>query len=168
MGTEMQYRSASRFYKSRFVGFVCLYLVAAAALFLLSAAKYQGWITGQAVYGADLAAHVIDRWVVVNLGAFLCFMTGLAYGVLTKWGFFRHRWIVLKWVVLFLCIGFGIWLGGKEQAMLALSHTLGEEAMAAPEYRAVLLPYCLGGLMQICVLVAVVFISIFKPFGRRT
>ena len=36
MGTEMQYRSASRFYKSRFVGFVCLYLVAAAALFLLS------------------------------------------------------------------------------------------------------------------------------------
>ena len=93
---------------------------------------------------------------------------GLAYGVLTKWGFFRHRWIVLKWVVLFLCIGFGIWLGGKEQAMLALSHTLGEEAMAAPEYRAVLLPYCLGGLMQICVLVAVVFISIFKPFGRRT
>ena len=36
MGTEMQHRSASRFYKSRFVGFVCLYLVAAAALFLLS------------------------------------------------------------------------------------------------------------------------------------
>lgn len=147
---------------------VCCWLGGGTALFLLSAAKYQGWITGQAVYGADLAAHVIDRWVVVNLGAFLCFMTGLAYGVLTKWGFFRHRWIVLKWVVLFLCIGFGIWLGGKEQAMLALSHTLGEEAMAAPEYRAVLLPYCLGGLMQICVLVAVVFISIFKPFGRRT
>ena len=146
---------------------VCCWLGGGVALFLLSTAKYQGWITGEAVYGADLAAQVVDAWVVVNFGALLCLFTGLLSSLFTNWGFFKHRWIVLKWVVICLCIGFGMWLGGKEEAMLALAREKGAQAMASPEYLAVLFPYRLGGMVQIGVLVSMVFVSIFKPFGRK-
>ncbi len=137
------------------------------SLFILSLAKYLGWIEGEAVYGADLAAHVIDAWVVVNFGALLCFATALLYSLFTNWGFFRHRWIMLKWLVIVLCIGFGIWLGGREEIMLSLSRGLGAESMNSSAYRDALLPYFLGGGVQLCVLALVFAVSIFKPFGKK-
>jgi hypothetical protein len=27
-------------------------------------------------------------------------ITGLVFGVFTNWGFFKHRWITVKWIVL--------------------------------------------------------------------
>ena len=136
-------------------------------LCLLSLAKYLGWITGDAIYGADLAAHITDQWVVVILGVGLSLITGLLYGLFTGWGFFRHRWIMLKWLIVFLCIGFGIWLGGREEEMLALSQQLGAESMNSAQYRATLLPYFLGGVWQLCVLGFLVLVSVFKPFGKK-
>ena len=146
---------------------VCWWIGGGAALVFLSLAKYLGWITGEAVYGADLAAHVVDGWVVVKLGVGVSVLTGLCYGLFTNWGFFRHRWMALKWLVVLLCIGFGIWLGGREELMLSLSAELGAEAMHSQAYRDALLPYFLGGLWQIGVLAALVAVSIFKPFGRK-
>ena len=137
------------------------------SLCMLSLAKYLGWIEGAAVYGADLAAHVVDGWVVVNLGVGLSLVTGVCYGLFTNWGFFRHRWIMLKWLVVFLCIGFGMWLGGREELMLSLSREFGAAAMNEKAYRDVLLPYFLGGAWQLCVLALVFAVSIFKPFGKK-
>lgn len=42
-------------------------------------------------------ALFIDYALVIP-GAILSVITGLIYGFKTKWGFFKHRWLVVKWI----------------------------------------------------------------------
>lgn len=39
----------------------------------------------------------IDYAIVIP-GAILAVATGIIYGIFTKWGFFKHRWITVKWI----------------------------------------------------------------------
>lgn len=34
-------------------------------------------------------------------------ITGLAFSLFTNWGFFKHRWFTVKWIVLFIQILIG-------------------------------------------------------------
>lgn len=145
---------------------VCSWLGGGLALLVLTGAKHQGLIPGEAVYGADLAAHLVDRWAVVNLGAFVCLGTGLAYGLLTGWGFFRQGWITVKWGLLVCCILFGMWLGGQERIMLDLSRHLGGAALSSPDYLAVQARYGLGAAVQVGVVIFIIFLSVFRPWKR--
>src|SRR5512146_3226361 len=54
--------------------------------------------TGDAdLYAIDHATRVIDHSVVV-LAAFASLLTGLVESWLTTWGFFKYRWVTLKWI----------------------------------------------------------------------
>ena len=48
-------------------------------------------------YALDRAAGLINDWIVIPaaLGALF---TGLLESWLTPWGFFRHRWVTVKWI----------------------------------------------------------------------
>jgi len=42
--------------------------------------------------------------------AVLTILQGIIYGSFTKWGFFKHRWVLLKWILTALmipCVGLG-------------------------------------------------------------
>jgi hypothetical protein len=42
--------------------------------------------------------------------AMLCVIQGILYGIFSKWGFFKFRWITLKWIMVILvivCTGMG-------------------------------------------------------------
>lgn len=43
-------------------------------------------------------ALFIDYALVIP-GAILTVITGIIYGLKTKWGFFKHRWLLVKWIV---------------------------------------------------------------------
>lgn len=43
-------------------------------------------------------ALFIDYALVIP-GAILTVITGIIYGFKTKWGFFKHRWLLVKWIV---------------------------------------------------------------------
>lgn len=146
---------------------VCCWLGGGMVLFIFTCAKYAGWIDGSLVHGVDFASHIADQWVVVIMGAFTCLGTALVYGALTGWGFFRHRWIIIKWLALVGCIFFGMWLGGREEAMLELSARLGAESLASPEYQAVLKQYAAGVITQLVVISGVIVLSIFRPWKGR-
>lgn len=45
----------------------------------------------------------IDDYLIIY-GANGCLLTGIVYGAFTNWGFFKHRWIVLKWILTILMI----------------------------------------------------------------
>lgn len=158
-----------KFLKGIHIFSVCCWLGAGLALLVLTYAKYAGWVEGKAVYGIDLAAHIADRWVVVNMGAFTCLGTGLVYGAFTDWGFFRHRWIIVKWLAIAGCIVFGMWLGAREREMLELSRQLGGQALSSQDYLAVQRQYALGVFAQVSVIIGVIFLSIFRPWkgGRK-
>jgi len=123
------------------------------------------------LYGINQAAHHVDTWVVVVPGAFGCLFTGLAYSLFTGWGFFRHGWIILKWAVTLGAIVFGtICLGPWERGMMDISGRLGMAALGDPAYLRDEWLNLTWGAAQVALLMAVVFISIFKPWknlGKR-
>ncbi len=59
-----------------------------------------------------IAAPIIPELykILILPAAVFTILQGFVYGFFTKWGFFRHRWVVLKWILILLlipCIGVG-------------------------------------------------------------
>ncbi|MEF2232027.1 MAG: hypothetical protein V3571_13935 [Pseudodesulfovibrio sp.] len=126
---------------------------------------------GGALYGINQAIHRVDMAVVVIPGAFGCLLTGLAYSLLTGWGFFRHGWMTVKWAVTVGAIVFGtVCLGPWETRMMEISGELGQAALSDPDYLHSQGMNLAWGALQVAVLMATVFVSIFKPWkntGKR-
>lgn len=117
------------------------------------------------LYGINQSIHFVDLNVVVIPGAFGCLATGLVYGVITRWGFFRHGWMIFKWAVTAAAILFGtFYLGPWETAMMEISGRLGHGALADADYLYNQRMNLVFGALQVLVLIVTVFVSIFKPW----
>ncbi len=117
------------------------------------------------LYGINQSVHHVDMMVVVIPGAFGCLITGLLYGVFTRWGFFRHGWLIYKWAITVLAILFGtFFLGPWETRMMEISGKLGMAALENGEYLYNQRMNLIFGAVQTMVLVVTIFISIFKPW----
>lgn len=114
-------------------------------------------------------ALFIDYTLVIP-GAILAVVTGIIYGVKTKWGFFKHRWLTVKWIVgvAVILIGtFGLHplaLEIIEQASLTAN-----EAVCFPsDYFGLKLPVVTYmAILQAAALIFLVVISVFKPWEKK-
>lgn len=123
---------------------------------------------GDMLFGIVSASRRVDVWVVIIPGLFGCLLTGLIYGLFTSWGFFRHKWVIVKWVGTLAAFFFGNrFLGQWEAALLKMSRELGFGALQDPEFYQTLLLHRYGGIAQTLVLLLLVGISIFKPWKKR-
>jgi len=153
----------------------CFHLLAAAgwiggaiSLMLLHFLRFQGDAIGDVLHGIDRASHMIDMGVVVLLGALGCFLTGLLYSLLTNWGFFRHKWLIVKWVITVFCILSGtFFLGPWETGMNDISRQLGGAALLDDRYLSYMYLNFWFGMVQVLLLVSAMFISVFKPWRRK-
>ncbi|MCL1893725.1 MAG: hypothetical protein FWG02_05780 [Holophagaceae bacterium] len=153
----------------------CLHLLAvtgwvggAISLLILHFLRFKGVESGNELYGIDRAAHLIDMGVVVILGAFGCLLTGLLYSALTNWGFFRHRWVLIKWIITIFCILSGTFLLGPwETTMLNISHKFGDTALEIVKYNSSMYLNFWFGVLQLILLIFAMFISVFKPRLRK-
>ena len=117
------------------------------------------------LYGINQAIHHVDMVVVVIPGALGSLLTGLIYSWFTRWGFFKHGWVTLKWIVTVGGIVFGtFWLGPWETRMMELSGELGLAALENAEYLSSQSLNAIWGAVQCLVLMVTVFISILKPW----
>lgn len=113
-----------------------------------------------AVRAAWVAMGLIASWALVPL-AFAALLTGLVMALGTKWGLFRHWWVL---------ISFGLTVGatgvllsetrviGDSAAMAAAPTTSTDQLLAMPST----LPHSVGGLG---VLLTVQVLNIYKPQG---
>lgn len=154
----------------------CLHLLAAAgwvggavSLLILHFLRFKGVESSEELYGIDRAAHLIDMGVVVYLGAFGCLLTGLLYSTYTNWGFFRHRWIIVKWIITILCILSGtFFLGPWETAMVNISHQSGDASLLDGKYLSSMYLNFWFGIVQLVLLIFAMFISVFKPWKQKS
>ncbi len=143
---------------------VACWLGGAVSLLLLYFLK-AGVADGGVLYGINRSIHHVDMSVVVVPGAFGCLLTGLLYSSFSHWGFFRHPWLVCKWIVTVAAILFGtFFLGPWETAMMEISGEIGGKAQADPAYLYNERMNLVFGAAQTLALVILVFISIFKPW----
>lgn len=110
----------------------------------------------------------IDDMVIVG-GAMGCLFTGLIFSLSTPWGFFKFRWIAVKWVLTILLILFGILFLGpwiNEMAALAM---LGSTGAAAKErFLQVENLSTLFGNFQFITGIFLLAISVLKPWKKKT
>lgn len=143
---------------------VCCWIGGAVALILLHSLRI-GITDGGALHGINQSAHHIDMFVVVLPGAIGCLATGIIYSVFTHWGFFKYRWVTFKWVLTVAAILFGtFFLGPWEEKMLEISGKLGIQSMADGDYLYSQKMNLIFGSIQVSLLIATVFVSIFKPW----
>lgn len=120
------------------------------------------------LYGINFAAHLIDSVVVAACGALGCLITSLIYGVFTNWGFFKYKWIMMKWLLAAFSLTSAIlFLGPGEEAMLELSREFGNLALNNDSYLAVKAKHLFWSVLQISSLYLMIILSVFKPWGKR-
>jgi hypothetical protein len=109
---------------------------------------------------------------VVIPGAIGCLLTGLVYSAFSNWGFFKQKWIIVKWVITISAIFFGtFFLGPWETAMMNISGEMGLAAVEDAQYLYYQRMNFWFGTIQFFVLVFTVWISVFKPWrasAKRT
>lgn len=123
--------------------------------------------SGGELYGLLRAAKFVDDFIIIP-GAVGSLLTGLLYSVFTNWGFFKHHWITVKWVINIGGVIFGtFWLGEWLNGMPPIAGTLGLEALADPTYNHFHDMNQLWGSVQVSTLVFAVVISVLKPWGKQ-
>ncbi|WP_026731945.1 hypothetical protein [Fischerella sp. PCC 9605] len=124
-------------------------------------------INGDQLYAINSVMKLLDDFVIIP-AANLSLLTGGLLCWLTIWGFFKHYWVIVKWVATVTLIVFGtIWLGPWVNAMTAISQAERLQALQNPlyvfDYKAMLV----GAIVQNICILAVIVISVLKPWRRR-
>ena len=116
------------------------------------------------MYMRSLTLKLIDDWLIIP-GAIGVFLTGIVYGIWTNWGFFKHRWITVKWILTTVMILFGTflmgpWVNGNVYNVQDISnYTPNNETFF---HNVSLTTIC--GSIQVSILIIVVIISVLKPW----
>jgi uncharacterized protein with FMN-binding domain len=94
--------------------------------------------------------------------------TAIIYGLFTNWGILRHRWIIIKWVLLFTIAGIYIIVFSPSiNGIVSLSNGGLNSGEARNLYEALLRKSISSNIILTSILLIIFFISTLKPFGRR-
>ena len=143
---------------------VSCWIGGAVALIMLYFLK-NGVTDGNVLYGINQSIHHVDMTVIVIPGALGCLLTGLIYSSFSGWGFFKHTWMIFKWIITVAAILFGtFFLGPWESSMMEISGEIGILSFSDKEYLYNENMNLVFGSVQVLVLMITIFISIFKPW----
>lgn len=160
--------SGQKWLKIAHLFFVCIWVgpgVTLVAMQLALAPGPEG--TGGMLHGIDTAMKFVDDYLIIP-GAFGCLITGFLYSLLTNWGFFRHGWITVKWIITVGGILFGtFYLGPWINALPPASQELGLEALGDPAYLHNKTMNLIWGPVQVASLLFAVAISVLKPWKAK-
>jgi hypothetical protein len=143
-----------------------LWLGTASCLVAVAIVK-GGTPNGDELYGINSALKWMDDWVIIP-AAIVSLITGGLLSWLTIWGFTKHYWVIVKWIATVMLIVTGtIWLGPWLNAMTAISQADRLHALQNPFYLFDRQGVIIGGLIQTGCVLAIVAISVIKPWGKR-
>lgn len=113
-----------------------------------------------------MAIKTIDDLVIIA-AAGSSFLSGclLCWG--TKWGFFKWYWVAIKFVLTAILVVFGATcLGPWINQAAAIAAEQGASGVQDLGFRRLYSRLCLWGSLQMAVLLAIFWLSVFKPWSR--
>lgn len=123
--------------------------------------------SGGELYGVIATLEFIDLYILVP-GAIGTFLTALVYSIWTNWGWFKHKWITVKWVICLFGMIFGtFWLGPWISDMTQIAKEIGMDALADPRYLTSRYNSLIFGTLQSATVVFALFISTLKPWRKK-
>ncbi|WP_414585470.1 hypothetical protein [Scytonema sp. PCC 10023] len=122
---------------------------------------------GDELYAINSVMKLLDDWVIIP-SATLSLITGGLLCWLTIWGFFKHYWVIVKWIATVTLIVTGtIWLGPWTNAITAISAAERIQALQNPLYVFDQNAVLVGAIIQTSCVLVIIGISVLKPWGRR-
>ena len=124
--------------------------------------------SGDELYMKSRIIQIIDDFLIIP-GALASFLIGIIYGVWTNWGFFKHRWITVKWILTLIQILFGTFvLGPWVNENVEISNRLREVAINDPTLLHNIEMSKIFGTMQVVILILTfIVISVQKPWKKK-
>jgi len=119
---------------------------------------------GGEIYMYNLAYHFIDMFILTP-AAILTLLTGLIYSLFTKWGFFRHGWVIYKWIVTLLIIITGtFYLGPMVTKLLEIADIKRIAALQDQFYTQGEVIGLYAAIVNSSLLIIAVIFSVYKPW----
>lgn len=123
--------------------------------------------SGDELYMLNRVSYFLDM-TILTPSAILCLLTGLLYSHYTKWGYFKHKWIIFKWIVTVGIILLGTFYSGPTlKEIVNTSKADGLSVLNNPEYLLKDKIHHIIGLGMTLTLIVTIFISVFKPWGKK-
>lgn len=119
------------------------------------------------LYAVDHTIVLLDHWIMIpaSLGALL---TGFFESWLTTWGFFKYRWVTLKWIATAAIMLYGPFFQAQwAKEIEAISQVEGLLALQNPIYLHYRVLYRISGAAIITVLAVLPILSVLKPWTRQ-
>ncbi len=102
---------------------------------------------------------------VLTPAAVVTLLTGIVYSLFTKWGFFKHGWLVYKWIATEAIILTGtFYLGPMVTKMLAITDLQRLDALNDPYYMQGVTIGIWAAIINTILLLVAVFFSVYKPW----
>ncbi len=121
---------------------------------------------GMELYGINLSMKFIDDFIVIP-GASLTFITGLLYSIFTKWGWFKHHWITVKWIICLYGVVFGtFFLGPWLNSLPPMTKLEGLNVLSNSTYVHNKEMLCTWGTFQAVTVIIAFFFSVLRPWKK--
>ncbi len=120
--------------------------------------------SGDEIYLYNLVYHFIDMFILTP-AAVLTLCTGLCYSIFTQWGFFRHGWLIYKWIITVAIVLTGtFYLGPLVSDMLDIADAERSAALQNAYYIRGQAIGLVAALLNTLLLLAAVMVSVYKPW----
>lgn len=124
-------------------------------------------LSGDELYMSLYISRFVDDVLVIP-GAILTVITAIVYGVWTNWGFFKHKWITVKWIVSIIVIVVGtFYFSPKLDRCLEIADQTRDAALTNPELIANSQISLYGAFIQAGILLLLIVVSVFKPWKKK-
>lgn len=119
------------------------------------------------LYMRSLVLKLIDDRLIIP-GAIGITISGIVYGIWTNWGFFKHKWIIVKWIFTLLMMLSGTFLMGPwVNNNVYPVENISNYTLENSEFFYNVSHTVICATIQIFFSITVVVISIFKPWKKK-
>ncbi|GFE61131.1 DUF2269 family protein [Geobacter sp. AOG2] len=120
-------------------------------------------INGDELFAFHSAITIIDD-MLIGPGAAVSLLSGALLCLTSKWGFFRHCWVVVKWIGTLIAIYVGVaYLNPWMRELAHFSDILRDNTTQNIDYLQLFHKGIVAVYLQIAALFLLVIVSIFKP-----
>ncbi|MGE4420730.1 MAG: hypothetical protein AB7D39_00370 [Pseudodesulfovibrio sp.] len=156
-------RSQQNFLKTIHLISVCVWVTGVLILALMPI-LHADIESGDALYMYNRIYHFIDIRVLTP-AAIATLLTGFVYSAFTSWGFFRHGWLVYKWLAtLFIVLTGTFYLGPMVTAILHVADARRLAALQDASYLAGAKIGLWAAIVNTVLLLAAIAASVYKPW----
>ncbi len=123
--------------------------------------------TSEQIYIAARDQLIIDEWFLIPGGVGIV-VTSLIYSIFTKWGFVKFRWIEVKWILTIILVVVGkAYMGVLIVRNMEYAERLLLKNISSEPFFTNVQNVAIAGILQLIGFMAILIISVAKPWNRR-